>query len=228
METRQTAQPQPSVRFSLYLAAAYFAFERLTLWIPTFSVALPVFLPYAIFGIEAYVRSEKKRKEIQKTFSHYLSPSILENVLAHPESLRLGGEKVEATVLFSDIAGFTTIAEGMAPEEVANLLNRYFGEMTKIIFEYKGTVDKFIGDGVMAFWGAPVPDSDHALNACRAAIAMQRRLKSFREELRGLRLPEIFIRISIHTGPVIVGNMGSSELFDYTALGDTVNLASRL
>jgi adenylate cyclase len=223
-----TSAAMAIVCFSLYLAAAYFAFERLTLWIPTFLVALPVFLPYAIFGIEAYVRSEKKRKEIRKTFSHYLSPSILENVLAHPESLRLGGEKVEATVLFSDIAGFTTIAEGMAPEEVANLLNRYFGEMTKIIFEYKGTVDKFIGDGVMAFWGAPVPDSDHALNACRAAISMQRRLKSFREELQGLRLPEIFIRIGIHTGPVIVGNMGSSELFDYTALGDTVNLASRL
>ena len=214
--------------FSLYLMAAYYIFEQFRLWIPTLSVVLSISLPYTFFGIEAYVQSEKKRREIRRAFSHYLSPSILENVLAYPEKLRLGGEKVEATVLFSDIAGFTTMAEAMSPEEVASLLNRYFGEMTKILFEYKGTIDKFIGDAIMAFWGAPVADSDHALNACRAAILMQRRLRSFREELKDLNLPEIFIRIGINTGPVIVGNMGSPELFDYTVLGDTVNIASRL
>ena len=214
--------------FSLYGVAAYYAFERFMLWIPAASVLLSVSFPYAFFGIEAYVQSEKKRREIRRAFSHYLSPSILESILAHPDKLKLGGEKVEATVLFSDIAGFTTMAETMPPEEVASLLNRYFGEMTKIIFEYKGTIDKFIGDAIMAFSGAPMPDPDHALNACRAAILMQRRLLSFREELKDLNLPEIHIRIGINTGPVIVGNMGSSDLFDYTVLGDTVNLASRL
>ena len=212
----------------LYLLTAYYLLGICMLWVPTLSGVLSVSLPYGFFGMTAYLQSEKKRREIRSAFSHYLSPSILEKVLAHPDNIKLGGEKVEATVLFSDIADFTTLAEAMEPEEVANLLNRYFGEMTGIIFQYRGTVDKFIGDAVMAFWGVPVADPDHALNACRAALAMQDRLKSLRKELKGLKLPEIFIRIGIHTGPVIAGNMGSSELLDYTVLGDTVNLASRL
>lgn len=211
-----------------YLVATYYIFLKFLFWIPTLSVIVSASMPYGIFGIRSYIHSEKKRREIKRAFSHYLSPSILEYILAHPEDLKLGGEKVEATILFSDIDSFTTMAEKISPEEVASLLNRYFGEMTRIIFEHKGTVDKFIGDGIMAFWGAPVPDADHALNACRAAIAMQERLKSLKKELRERGLPEISIRIGIHTGLVIVGNMGSSELFDYTVLGDAVNLASRL
>lgn len=214
--------------FIMYLVIAYYVFVRYTLWIPTLLVILPISIPYGVSGINAYIQSEKKRKEIKRAFSHYLSPSILEVILASPENLRLGGEKVEVTVLFSDIANFTAMAETMPPEDVASFLNRYLDEMTKTIFEHKGTVDKFIGDAVMAFWGAPLPDENHSLNACRAAIAMQERLKSSREEFRQRGLPEIFVRIGINSGIVIAGNMGSSELFDYTVLGDTVNLASRL
>jgi adenylate cyclase len=211
-----------------YLATSFYILQTERLWTPTLSIILPFLLSYAVFGIDAYIQTEKKRRELKRAFSHYLSPTIIETVLHNPENLKLGGEKVEATILFSDIANFTKMSEMMPPEEVSRMLNRYFDEMVKIIFQYNGTVDKFIGDAVMAFWGAPLTDPDHALNACRTAIAMQERLKLLREEMKRERLPDIYIRIGINTGVVIVGNMGSSELFSYTVLGDTVNLAQRL
>ena len=214
--------------FTIYIGIAYAIFQANRIWIPTISTLLPLSIPYGFFGIFAYINTEKKRKEIKRAFSHYLSPTVLEAVLHNPENLKLGGEKVEATILFSDIADFTKMSEMMPPEDVSRLLNHYFDEMTKIIFQYKGTVDKFIGDAVMVFWGAPLTDPDHALNACRTAIAMQERLKSLREEIKRERLPDIYIRIGINTGVVIAGNMGSSDLFSYTVLGDTVNLAQRL
>ncbi len=214
--------------FTIYIGIAYAIFQANRIWIPTISTLLPLSIPYGFFGIFAYIHTEKKRKEIKRAFSHYLSPAVLDTVLKKPDDLKIGGEKVEATVLFSDIAGFTRMSEKMSPEDVSRFLNRYFDEMTKIIFHYRGTVDKFVGDAIMAFWGAPLPDNDHALNACRAAVIMQERLSSLREEMKSEGMPEIFMRIGINTGEVIVGNMGSSELFNYTVLGDTVNLASRL
>jgi adenylate cyclase len=214
--------------FALCLFLSCLCFAKYDLWVPTLGMSFPVFMPYAFSGMTAYVRSEKRRKEIRRIFSHYLSPAVLESVLSHPERLKLGGERVAVTILFSDIAGFTTTSESMRPEEVAAFLNSYLDEMTRIIFERKGTIDKFIGDAIMAFWGAPAPDPDHALNACLAAVAMQERLKSLRKEFREKGMPEISVRIGINRGEVIAGNMGSSELFDYTVLGDPVNLASRL
>lgn len=216
------------IAFILYLVLAGLSFIKYGLWLPTFAVALPFFMPYAVYGIGSYLRSEKKRKEIKNAFSHYLSPSVLETILADPEKLRLGGDRVEATILFSDIVSFTTISESMRPEEVSDLINKYLNAMTRIITAYNGTIDKFIGDAIMAFWGAPVPDPDHALKACQAAVAMQEKMKLVRAEFAEKGLPEIFIRIGINTGTVIAGNMGSSDLFDYTVLGDAVNLASRL
>lgn len=210
------------------LAAAYFAFERFRLWTPTLTMVLPLTLPYAVFGALAFITSERKRQEIRKAFSHYLSPVVLECVLEDPGNLKLGGRKVEATVLFSDIADFTTMSEQLQPELVSALLNTYMSAMTGIILRHNGTIDKFIGDAIMAFWGAPLSDADHALNACRTAVDMQERLVTLRQEFRERGLPEIHIRIGINSGPVIVGNMGSSDLFDYTVVGDTVNLASRL
>jgi adenylate cyclase len=211
-----------------YLALAYIVFEKYMIWIPTIMFAVPIGLPYAVFTVNAYIVSERKKREIKKAFSHYLSPSVLEAVLAHPEKLKLGGEKIEATILFSDIAGFTTLSEKLPPEMIAHIINRHMTVMTKIIIQYKGTVDKFIGDAIMAFWGAPVNDDEHAANACRAAIAMQNQLTLLNEEFKSEGLPEIAMRIGINTGNVIAGNMGSDDLFDYTVLGDAVNLASRL
>ncbi len=210
------------------LFAAYLTFERYRLWVPTLTTAVPIALSYTVFGINAYLTSERRKREMKKAFSHYLSPAILTSVLADPNHVRLGGERVEATILFSDMAGFTSISEKLQPEAVSRLINRYMTAMTGIILAYNGTIDKFIGDAVMAFWGAPVADPDHALNACRAAVAMQERLEGLRNEFREDGLPEVTIRIGINTGTVIAGNMGSAELFDYTVLGDAVNLASRL
>jgi len=203
-------------------------FNRLRIWLPAISFLFLFLLPYAIFGVHAYVRSESRRRELRRIFAQYLSPSILKNILDHPENVRLGGVKVEATVFFSDIAGFTTMSEKMQPEEISHLLNIYLSEMTKIIFDQQGTIDKFIGDAIMAFWGVPLPDDDHAFHACTAALEMQRRLKEMRRNMALQGYPELFVRIGINTGMVIAGNMGSHELFDYTVLGDTVNVASRL
>ncbi|MEW6441416.1 MAG: adenylate/guanylate cyclase domain-containing protein [bacterium] len=211
-----------------YWAGAYALVEAHGLWVPTLLPVLCFVVPYGSSGLNAYLQSERKRRQIRKAFGHYLSPEVLKVILENPEGLRLGGEKVEATILFSDIVNFTTLAERLSPEGVGSFLNRYFTEMTKIVFDCKGTIDKFMGDAVMAFWGAPVPDGEHALGACRAAAAMQERMRSLREEMKRDGLPELFVRIGIHTGEVIVGNMGSSELFNYTVLGDAVNLASRL
>jgi adenylate cyclase len=214
---------------SLGLAvAALVLFEQYRYWIPVFSLVLPVSLSYVVFGVDAYLDAERKRREIRRAFSCYLSPSVLEVVLADPDKLKLGGTRVEATILFSDIAGFTTLSEQNTPEAVSRLLNRYMTVMTRIIMRHNGTIDKFIGDAIMAFWGAPLPDPEHAMNACRAAVEMRDRLASLNRELSEQGLPEVSFRIGINTGEVIVGNMGSEELFDYTVIGDAVNLASRL
>ena len=212
----------------LYLAAAYATFAYYRLWTPTLTVLFSFLLPYGIFGVMAYIQSERKKREIKKAFSHYLSPAVLESVLSDPDNIKLGGKKVTATVLFADIAGFTTMSEQLQPEVISNLLNTYMSAMASIILRHKGTIDKFIGDAIMAFWGAPLPDAGQAGNACRAALDMQERLKTLKKEFREKGLPDISVRIGINTGPVIAGNMGSAELFDYTVLGDTVNLASRL
>ncbi len=211
-----------------YFILAFISLRFAALKIPVIQPLLALELPYALFGIRAYLQSEIKRREIRNAFSKYLSPAILEVVLADPKALELGGRKCLATVFFSDLAGFTSISEKLTPEEVAAFLNRYFDVMTEIIFRHNGTVDKFIGDAIMAFWGAPVADPDHALNACRAALEMQARMASLREDMQREGMPALSMRIGLNTGEVIVGNMGSSRLFNYSVLGDTVNLASRL
>jgi adenylate cyclase len=211
-----------------YLAAASHALVEQRVWVPTVLMLFAFGIPYSLGGIQAYLQSEARRREIRNLFSHYLSPAVLESLLANPGRVSLAGRKVEATVLFCDIAGFTSLSEKLAPEDVARLLNRYFDEVTRIIFAHKGTVDKFIGDAVMAFWGDPLPDPDHAYHACAAALAIQDRIGVLREETSGDGLPGIEVRIGINTGGVIAGNMGSSDLFNYTVVGNTVNVASRL
>lgn len=168
--------------------------------------------------IYRYLAESNQKRFIKKAFAHYLSASVLNEILAHPAKLKLGGERKKITVLFSDIAGFTTISESTAPEPLAHALNEYLTRMTEIIFAHDGVLDKFIGDAVMAFWGAPIVDADQALNACRAALEMQS---------AGVD-SQFQTRIGINTGEMIVGNMGSDQRFDYTLLGDNVNLGSRL
>jgi adenylate cyclase len=144
------------------------------------------------------------------------------------DKLRLGGEKRNLTVLFSDIRGFTSMSEALAPEDLVKLLNEYFTEMTEKVFIHKGSLDKYIGDAIMAVFGAPVANAEHPRLACRAAIDMIRALDVLRAQWRSDGLPDIDIGIGINTGPMIVGNMGSVSRFNYTVVGDAVNLASRI
>lgn len=175
-----------------------------------------------------FVVERKQRMLIKTMFSTYVNPSVVDELITNPEKLTLGGQRKELTVLFSDIENFTTISEHMPSEELVGLLNEYLSAMTDIIFEHDGTLDKFEGDAVMAFWGAPIPQKDHALRACRCALEMQRVIAGLRERWKTSGRPEINVRIGINTGEMVVGNMGGSGKFDYTVIGDSVNIASRL
>jgi adenylate cyclase len=153
---------------------------------------------------------------------------VIEQLVRHPSELRLGGRRETLTIFFSDLAGFTTFSERMEPEELVRTLNRYLGDMTAIILARQGTLDKYIGDAIMAFWGAPVPLPDHARLACLAALGNQARLGEIGPELAPAGGSPLVARIGLNTGPAVVGNLGSETTFDYTVMGDTVNLASRL
>jgi len=175
------------------------------------------------YGIEG-----RQRRFIKSAFRFYLSPQVIDRVLDNPALLRLGGERREITAFFSDVAGFTSISEALSPEDLVGLLNAYLSEMTDIILDLGGTLDKYEGDAIIAFWNAPVDLPDHALRACRAALRCQGRLAERREDFRRRFGHEVRMRVGINSGPAVVGNMGSERRFDYTAMGDTMNLASRL
>ncbi len=168
----------------------------------------------------------EERDKLRDAFSKYHSRRIGEEILAG--KVALGGEDVRATVLFCDLRGFTSISERMSPRELVALLNEYFGVMVGAITSNEGVVDKFVGDAIMAVWGAPVPEPGDALNACKAALAMRTRLAKLNESLVERGITPLRVGIGVHTGHVVVGNIGSNERMEYTVIGDTVNLASRL
>jgi len=184
----------------------------------------------SIFGglVRNYAVEGRKRRFIKSAFQHYLSPAVIEKVLVDPDALSLGGERRELTIMFSDLEGFTSLSEGMDPESLTTLLNDYLTDMTDIILEEGGTLDKYEGDAILAFWNAPLDQPDHAERACRAAVRCQQKLAERRPEFRERCGKDMHARIGMHTGVVIVGNMGSRQRFDYTVLGDAANLASRL
>ena len=175
-----------------------------------------------------FIMEQHERQFIEGAFGHYVNKDVVKQIKKDPHMLELGGAKREITVFFSDIAGFTTISEKLKPEELVKFLNQYLGEMTNIIIANQGTLDKYEGDAIMAFWNAPVPQHDHPLHACEAALENQKRLAKLREKWAKAGLPEMHVRIGLNTGEAVVGNMGSENRFDYTAMGDNVNLASRL
>ena len=168
-----------------------------------------------------------KEELARATYRRFMPPHVVDEIFANP-SLILGGTTSRVTALFSDIRGFTSMAENLTPQIVVQILNEYFADMTPIVFEHQGLLDKFMGDGLMALFGVPLPSEDAASNAVAAAIAMQRQMAMVNEDLRALGLSEIAIGIGINTGDVTVGYIGSRERTDYTAIGDTVNLAARL
>jgi len=175
-----------------------------------------------------YLREYREKRWLRQAFSRYVSPAVVAELVAHPEGLKLGGEELEVTVLFADLAGFTGLSETLGPEELVSLLNRYFSILTDIIQARRGTVDKFIGDAVMAVWGAPLPLADHAALACHAALEIKAAIAQELAEVPARPLPPLTVRLGVHSGTVLAGNVGSVERFNYTVMGDTVNLASRL
>ena len=190
--------------------------------------------PLAIFAtgtaniVYKYFVESRQKRFIKKAFSYYLSSDVLSEILSSPKKLKLGGQRAEITVLFSDIAGFTSISEKIAPEKLVSILNSYLTRMTKIVFDNRGVLDKYIGDAVMAFWGAPLPTRNHALLACKTALEMYQEMAEVRREWNEYGVKDFDIRIGVNSGEMAVGNMGSDMRFDYTLLGDNVNLGSRL
>jgi adenylate cyclase len=193
-------------------------------------------LIYLVLTFVNYFREQKQRRQIRSAFGYYLSPHMVEQLARSPEKLVLGGEERRMTILFSDVRGFTTISEHYKddPQGLTRLMNRFLTPLTNAIIERRGTIDKYIGDAIMAFWNAPVDDEQQEANACEAALEMLSRAETLNGELKreaeangGVYMP-LRIGIGLNTGPCVVGNMGSDFRFNYSVLGDTVNLASRL
>ncbi len=189
---------------------------------------LCIALIYGAVGVHHYVVADREKRQTRRMLDLYLSPALAGFISDHPEALQLGGEKSERTVLFSDVKGFTSISERLKPEELVELLNLYLGEMTDAVFAHDGMLDKYIGDGLMAVWSAPVPQADHAARACRAALEMVERLERLNLRIAERGWPALKMRIGLNTGAMVFGNMGSPGHLSLTVMGDNVNLAARL
>jgi adenylate cyclase len=212
----------------LTYGVSFYLFLHLNLWWPPVLLSGALAVVYAGHIFAHYWIESREKRWLRQAFGQYVSDSLVDSIITNPGRLQLGGEEVEATVLFADLVGFSSIAENTAPKELIRLLNEYFSTMTEIIFKYRGTVDKFIGDAVMAFWGAPLPITDHAILACETALEMQSAMRPLQKTWESKGFPSISSRIGLHTGPVVAGNVGSKKRFNYTVMGDAVNLASRL
>jgi adenylate cyclase len=211
-----------------YLSATQYLFETARLAVGGAYVLAGIASCTLAGAVARALAEEREKRWIRGAFSHYLNPEVTEMLARAPERLRLGGERREITVLFADIRDFTRISEEMPPEVLAELLNEFLGTMTDVVFRHAGLLDKYIGDALMAFWGAPVAAADHAQRCCRAALEMMATLRTLHERWEPLGRPRFDIGIGINTGEVAVGNFGSAQRFSYTAVGDDVNLASRL
>ncbi len=209
-----------------------FVNER-TLYDPVYP-ALGTLLIYMYLTYAGFTSEEAQKRQVRGAFSRYMSPALVEKLAQDPGQLKLGGEMRDMTLLFCDVRGFTTISELFDAEGLTRLINRFLTPMTNVILDRKGTIDKYMGDCIMAFWNAPLDDPDHAANACRSALAMNEALKPLNDRLEqeaaqeGRRHVPIAIGIGLNSGVCCVGNMGSDQRFDYSVLGDNVNLASRL
>lgn len=211
-----------------YAAFNYLLFSRLNLQIEIFYPLLGGVLVYMGISMERFWAEERERAKIRKTFESYVAPAVVHEMLKYPHLLRLGGERREITILFSDIQGFTSLSESLDPETLVHLLHDFFNPMSDIIIKHGGTIDKYMGDAIMALFGAPLSQPEHPRQACRAALEMSATLKALNGQWQGEGRPLLHIGIGVNTGLVAVGNLGSDRLFDYTAVGDNVNLASRL
>ena len=212
----------------LIVSFALLQFGRM--WLPpVLPVTALVLMSVGRTGL-GYLEERARRQRIVTMFGHYLAPEMVERLQSNPGLLKLGGEVKELTILFCDVRGFTTISERMQadPERLTHLVNRILTPLSNCVLAEKGAIDKYIGDCIMAFWNAPLDEPEHALKAARAALAMIEAIAALNRALAAEGLPSIAIGVGLNTGRCVVGNMGSDQRFDYSALGDSVNLASRL
>jgi adenylate cyclase len=211
-----------------YVISNYLVFRFFGINLDLLYPMLEIILVSTGINVHSFLIEERARASLKKAFQSYVAPSVVEEIIKNPERLRLGGERRELTIFFCDVRDFTSLSESMQPEEVVNLLHDFLNPMSKIVVKHGGTIDKFMGDAIMALFGAPLDYPDHAGRACKTALEMKTVMKSLCKEWESQNRPSLKIGVGINTGEVSVGNMGSDTLFDYTAIGDNVNLASRL
>jgi adenylate cyclase len=225
-------RPLPSLGVALGIWLAFFGAVHLAfregLWLPVVYASLAGGLTFVAITVHRFFAEERQRLWTKRAFQQYVSPEVVEQIVQDPKALRFGGESRELTVLFSDIRDFTTYTEHHDAQEVVQMLREYLTRMTDCVLKERGTLDKYIGDAVMAIFGAPIPYGDHAERACRTALAMLDEMESLRAKWRAEGKEPFRFGIGINTGEMVVGNLGSEQLFDYTVIGDGVNLGARL
>jgi adenylate cyclase len=211
-----------------YVGVALWLFSSHQVWLLTLTPTIAVLAAYLGVTGYGYFTEGHQRRFLRSAFGRYVAPEVVDQLVKNPGQFALGGETRELTVMFADVAGFTSLSEGREPAQLVQLMNECFTEITKVIQGHGGTVDKFIGDAVMAFWNAPVQHADHAARACRATQDLLKALVPLNVGWAARGLPAISMRVGLATGPALAGNVGSDTKFNYTVMGDTVNLASRL
>ncbi|MEZ7907802.1 MAG: adenylate/guanylate cyclase domain-containing protein [Pseudomonadales bacterium] len=231
--TRNLANPLPRnmssiLILAIYIVGVFYVYVNAGLVLSISYMLIASILSILFINARFYLTEMGQKAQIRDAFGQYLSPDVVADLVKDPEKLSLGGEEREMTAFFSDIAGFSTFSENMTPSELVHVLNDYLTEMCNIIFNARGTVDKFEGDAIIAFWGAPAIQEDHAKLACLATIDMNHALVPLRERWAQEGRPAIKVRMGLNSGTMVVGNMGSAQRMDYTMMGDAVNLAARL
>ena len=229
--------PMLSPIYGTLLSAGVLLFEIIvsgSLWeygnlaLPLAGGLIMVFALFALNMTFGYFTTERTKRQITGLFGQYVPSEVVDEMSKHPEQVSMEGESREMTILFSDVRGFTTISEGLEPKDLSLLMNEFLTPLSRVIYSHRGTIDKYMGDCIMAFWGAPLPDTRHAYHAVQSGLEMQRTLRDIQPSLKERGWPEIRIGVGINTGRVSVGNMGSEVRVAYTVMGDAVNLASRL
>jgi len=211
-----------------YWTYSFTAFRLQNLWVPLAYPLIAMCISYLLCVAYMFLTEEQEKKKMHSRFQRFVAPTVLTEILAHPTEEYPKARRVDATLVFTDLQGFTTLSEANEPEVVVQVLNEYLTRMSKVVFKYQGTIDKYIGDAIMVIFGAPVPFPDHAERAIRTAVEMQEACAEFREYGRTQGWPDFYMRVGVHSGRPMVGSVGSEYRLDYTAIGDDVNLAARL
>ncbi len=212
----------------VYISFSYFLFSTKLIMIPILEIPILIVVIYIVGLVLQYIQTVKERKFIKQAFGQYIAPELVDELIKDPNKLEYGGVQKEVTVLYSDIVSFTPYTESHTPKETVEILREYLTEMVNIITENKGTLDKFVGDEIVAMFGAPLDLEDHAFYACKTALEMRRRMNELHDKWEAENRDPFEIGIGINTGMVTVGNLGSEQIFDYTAIGDNMNAGARI